>query len=202
MSKALFLAISIAIASVTPALAQAWLDQADNGQTRGNMTYATGSSAAMQAGLGYEAQNPRQDQSGNNWTDLGFGQRTKKGDSVLRGNNKGFFPDSATVTGAPVLGSFFAPSNLALQTQYKSPIGGMLPQTRLDSFVRKAENKGVAEFIYGDEGTTGPPPYDFFLEINTGIESGRLSTGHKSDAPSAWGTPLKYNSQGGVIQGE
>jgi hypothetical protein len=78
-----------------------------------------------------------------------------------------------------------------------------LPKTNMDSFVHKARNKGLAEFIYGNEGVYDKPPRDWFIEIEPGIESGDLSTGHPSDAPSAWGFPLKYNQYDpGPIQGQ
>lgn len=66
-----------------------------------------------------------------------------------------------------------------------------LPVTSLDSFVLNAG--GAAELIYGDEGTTGPPPYDEFTSahrIQTGIQGARasgLTTGHGSYLPCAWG---------------
>ena len=68
--------------------------------------------------------------------------------------------------------------------------GRGLPKTTLDSFVRNAG--GSADMIYGDEGSEGPPPFFGFDEghyIGTGIQSGNLSTGHRSGLPSAWGYP-------------
>lgn len=66
-----------------------------------------------------------------------------------------------------------------------------LPPTSLDSFVLNAG--GSAEQIYGDEGTSGPPPYFEFTmghRIQTGITGQRaagLTTGHGSYMPCAWG---------------
>lgn len=65
-----------------------------------------------------------------------------------------------------------------------------LPPTRLDSFVKEAG--GLAFQIYGDEGTTGPPPISGFNRVNridSGIQgnSAGLTTGHGSMLPSAWG---------------
>jgi len=68
--------------------------------------------------------------------------------------------------------------------------GRRLPKTTLDSFVRNAG--GSADQIYGDEGSEGIPPFFGFSEghyIGTGIQSGGLTTGHRSGLPSAWGYP-------------
>lgn len=82
---------------------------------------------------------------------------------------------------------------LATQTtQLDKVFGGspFLPPTRLDSFVKEAG--GMAELIYGDEGDDGLPPYfefDSSHRIERGIQSGGLTTGHKSGLPEAWGWP-------------
>jgi len=66
-----------------------------------------------------------------------------------------------------------------------------LPPCTTDSFVHEAA--GEAEHIYGDEGTTGLPPYMGFStvhRINNGIFNIRdkgLTTGHGSYLPDAWG---------------
>ncbi len=65
-----------------------------------------------------------------------------------------------------------------------------LPPTRLDSFVQEAG--GLAFQIYGDEGTSGPPPINGFERVNridAGIQGNNagLTTGHESMLPSAWG---------------
>jgi hypothetical protein len=68
--------------------------------------------------------------------------------------------------------------------------GRGLPPTRLDSFVMNAA--GSADMIYGDEGSEGIPPFFGFDDshyIGTGIQSGGLTTGHRSGLPSAWGYP-------------
>lgn len=90
--------------------------------------------------------------------------------------------DSGTVTSAPFAGSYYAPGNLQLRNEG----GTHLPETRLDSFVYQS---GYNDHIYGDESTHGPPPYFDFEYIEDGINSPGLTTGHPSDAPSAWGTP-------------
>ncbi len=60
-----------------------------------------------------------------------------------------------------------------------------LPPCRMDSFVRNAG--AMADLIYGDEGTDGPPPYYGFTDIHR-IEAGifgdtrqGLTTGHRSE---------------------
>ncbi len=66
-----------------------------------------------------------------------------------------------------------------------------LPPTSMDSFVYEAG--GLAELIYGDEGTSDIPPYFGFDQshrINLGIIGTRaqgLTTGHGSMLPNAWG---------------
>lgn len=68
--------------------------------------------------------------------------------------------------------------------------GRALPPTRLDSFVRNSG--GMAELIYGDEGTTTIPPFFGFSEahrLERGMYSPGLTTGHKSGLPDAWGWP-------------
>lgn len=77
-----------------------------------------------------------------------------------------------------------------------------LPNTRLDSFV--LNSGGMGEAIYGDEGTSGPPPYFGFgygHRIGTGIYSRGLSTGHASTMPSAWGWDGEHNHSGGFSGG-
>lgn len=66
--------------------------------------------------------------------------------------------------------------------------GRNLPPTTLDGFVSQAG--GMAEMIYGDEGTDGLPPLNGFdkgSRINSGIMSPGLTTGHGSFMPDAWG---------------
>jgi hypothetical protein len=68
--------------------------------------------------------------------------------------------------------------------------GRSLPKTTLDSFVRNAG--GSADQIYGDEGSDGIPPFfgfDSGHRIEAGINSGQLTTGHRSNLPEAWGYP-------------
>lgn len=94
--------------------------------------------------------------------------------------------DSGAVSSAPYQGTYTAPGNLALMQMRRST----LPPTRLSSFVR---DSGMNDAIYGDEGACGLPPYFGFHDghrIERGLSgSGGLTTGHRSDAPSAWGYP-------------
>lgn len=66
-----------------------------------------------------------------------------------------------------------------------------LPATSQDSFVY--ESSGLADMIYGDEGTDDIPPlmgFTVLSRINTGIFGQRdagLTTGHGSLLPDAWG---------------
>jgi hypothetical protein len=81
-------------------------------------------------------------------------------------------------------------NGLASQTSQLDKVfgGGLskLPATETGSFVAQS---GFREDIYGDEGIIGPPPLFDFSYINSGINSGKLTTGHKSSLPSAWGYP-------------
>ncbi len=84
------------------------------------------------------------------------------------------------------------PTATARLTPSFGPVGlNGLPPCTMDSFVRCAG--ASADLIYGDEGTDGPPPYSEFTQIHR-IESGiygdrkkGLTTGHRSNLPSAWG---------------
>jgi hypothetical protein len=85
----------------------------------------------------------------------------------------------STGTGVPIPGTNLAVGNLAIWVEKKSPVG-TLPVTNLDSIVAQS---GYSDMVFGDEGTEGPPPYSSFGTIDAGI---RATTGHQSDAPSAW----------------
>ena len=76
-------------------------------------------------------------------------------------------------------GAYMAPGNFAAR-QWG---GGVLWPTRLDSIVATS---GYNFMVFGDEGTDGPPPLDDFGTIDSGVTA---TTGHPSDAPSAWGFP-------------
>ncbi len=95
------------------------------------------------------------------------------GPTYRTGTNAPMLPRASSAGMAPVFGT-----------------AGGLPPTTLDSFVQQAG--GQAFYIYGDEGTDGPPPLNGFEpqnRINAGIQadSAGLTTGHGSLLPSAWG---------------
>jgi hypothetical protein len=85
-----------------------------------------------------------------------------------------------------------------IQSIYRNPVSTYnagerngLPPTSTDSFVYEAG--GMAELIYGDEGTGAIPPF-FDFEADHRIEAGTsgrraegLSTGHSSPLPSTFG---------------
>jgi len=221
MFKSILLALSLTALAMPPALAQ--FEGADNGKDQGNYTY--------RSKIDYVPERPRGDTgAGEGWQDVGSSGQTKHngmrdgidpngpdtkfgygarsedaGNPLARGG-------SGAAQGGPLMilgqNTFFAPSNLALQTQNHSMIGGKLPKTNMDSFVHQAGKYYNANMIYGDEGTYGPPPYKFFtpdhfIERGIGGENKKgLTTGHPSDAPSAWDLPMKYNQPGGVIYGD
>jgi hypothetical protein len=92
---------------------------------------------------------------------------------------------SQTSMGGPLIfygrNTFIAPQNLALQTEKGSVFGGRLPETHLDSLVF---HNATPFQTFGDEGTDGPPPLGSFSTIESSVQ--HATTGHKSDAPSAW----------------
>jgi hypothetical protein len=76
--------------------------------------------------------------------------------------------------------------------------GGKLQKTVLDSLVART---GFNDMVFGDEGTYGPPPLDDFATIG---EAGGVTatTGHQSNAPSAWGVPMGPGLGAGPIYGK
>lgn len=103
-----------------------------------------------------------------------------QGRSILPTTSGTILPFSG-LTGGPI-----APGNLSYMTQHKSPIGGRLPETRLDSFVHTS---GRSDAIYGNEGRQGPPRRSSFQTIFTGFDGKTkkdLTTGHQSELPSSW----------------
>ncbi len=97
------------------------------------------------------------------------------------GKNAGPFGQSGAATAAPFQGTYFAPGSFALRQQGRFT----LPPTELTSIIR---DSGMSFSTYGDEGTNGPPPLSDFTTIDGGL-SDQMTTGHQSDAPSAWGYP-------------
>lgn len=104
-------------------------------------------------------------------------QETRK-DSLMQSASR------QTSMGGPLIfagrNTFIAPQNLALQTEKHSMFGGKLPETHLDSLVF---HNATPFQTFGDEGTDGPPPLSSFNTIQSSVKA---TTGHPSDAPSAW----------------
>ena len=123
--------------------------------------------------------------AGQGWTDVTNtqGSGAPNGPDLYGTNSQGAGPggQSGAATSAPFQGTYAAPGNFALRQQGRST----LPPTELTSIIR---DSGMSFSTYGDEGTNGPPPLSDFTTIDGGL-SGGMTTGHPSDAPSAWGTP-------------
>jgi hypothetical protein len=158
------LAVSTLLITFTPALAQ----QAPQDDNLGFAWQDTGMTAGG-GQHGYTTQQTQGNTYGNNGTTT---QPARQPDAVN--------PMRVT-TSMPIPGTHLALGNLAYMVEHHSPIGGQLPVTNLDSFVHQS---GYNDMIYGDEGTDGPPPYSYFLTIGSGGVN--ATTGHPSDAPSAW----------------
>lgn len=157
MFKTLLIAITTAVCAGAPALAQNALNSTADG---GAMWHDAGPTL----------------NGGGAWADYtGTQGASDPRGPQLEGSASGFGSGGAA-TGAPFPGSFIAPANLALAAERKRS----LPPTRLDSIVFSS---GYADDVFGDEGTWGPPPYSSFGTIDRGVHA---TTGHQSDAPSAW----------------
>lgn len=190
MLKNLLLAAGLIAFSCLPACAEGegegspWADAARYGTAgAGQQRYTSAQTGSVQSNGGIFDLHAPGDRSTNTngsgpWADAGTSQQTAR---QLSNNLQ-------TSMGGPIIimgkNTFIAPSNLAYQVEHNTPIGGRLPKVNLDSFVHKAKQRGVAEMIYGDEGTNGPPPLRTFKTIETG--GVKATTGHPSDAPSAW----------------
>jgi hypothetical protein len=110
-------------------------------------------------------------------------QPVHKSSQTVHGGIQDNLPDLPEVTsGSVVPGGGFAPGSLAYMVEHHTGVGGALPKTTLDSFVARS---GYNDFIYGDEGTEGPPPYSSFGTIGSG--GVQATTGHSGGGlPSAW----------------
>lgn len=188
MLKPVLLSLVITATTTSAAFAQGWVDtdgatasdttsQAAQGSTQGNASFATGSQNALNAGHGYELQNPGRSAFGG-WNTQGYANQT--------GKNKVNLPP--VVTAMPIMvdgvNTGLTGGSIALRTQLHSdgsPALMPLPQTHINSLAAEAEKYGVAESIYGQESTTAPAA-THFKPINDGIHSDDLTTGHKSDA--------------------
>lgn len=198
MIKSFLIAVFLTTVSAPCAFAEGWADSsAGTGSTTGNTSFRTGSEEALRAGRGYELQRPG-NTGPSRWTAGGYATRTTTNAAITL----------PTVTGMPIIkdgvNTFVAPGNLAQQTQLGAD-GALvtpLPKTGTGSFVWEAMKHGAAQTTYADESLHGPPPLNNFTPIESGIRHSGLTTGHKSDAPPASETPMRYNSSGGMIQGD
>lgn len=93
----------------------------------------------------------------------------------------------ALTTSRQALGSLPATAGFGGLTKIVGPRGrNGLPPTKLDSFVKTS---GYNFHIYGDEGVTLPPMFEFTpaSRIQRGNLSNGLSTGHGSSLAPGWG---------------
>ncbi len=112
------------------------------------------------------------------------GPDTPGGPDLPGDSSRGGGQNSGAANSAPRKGSQEARTNLNLM--YQTRFGYKLPPTRLDGFIRA----DMDDKKYGDEGTTGPPPYNDFNYLDKGKTfDGDMTTDHKSNLPSAWGHP-------------
>lgn len=170
LKKVMLFAAVLSLACIAPARADEtgmespWAD-ASTGEQSGNFTYKT------------DRQQPYVHEDQGRLVQSVYRQAQESGKQNAAG--------LTTSMGGPIVlfgqNTGIALTNLAYQTEHHSMVGGKLPQTRLDSFVHQS---GYNDMIYGDEGTYGPPPYSMFMTIQSGGVS--ATTGHQSDAPSAW----------------
>lgn len=183
------LVVSLLVGSVAPVLAQNALDSMGNPGTQGGFGHSSWKGTETNKDYDHLAAPGNANLAPQGWADF----TSTNGAGSLNGPDlRGTFAQfsgpggsSGAASSAPFAGTFTAPGNFALKNMGRST----LPPTRLESFVR---NSGMNDAIYGDEGESGLPPYFGFGEghrIERGINSPELSTGHKSDAPSAWGYP-------------
>lgn len=187
MLKTILRSLTLAVICGSPVMAQNALDPTFNNDYRneeGAYNGAYNSTAAM-GDVGNSSNNTMSlegDSSPTSTQGPGDGGPNLSGTPSMAAGPWG---SSGAATGAPFMGTYTAPANMALRAMGRRT----LPPTRLESFV---QNSGKSEAIYGDEGVFGLPPFFGFHPghyINTGINMPELTTGHKSDAPSAWGYP-------------
>jgi hypothetical protein len=205
MFKSLLLSLILVTGTAGAAGAQGWADDSEatagaaQGEAQGNFTFNTDSEAARQAGRGYILENPGGGVSR-------FGGWSSQGRSHATTTNK--VPLPAVVTAMPIIqngiNTGLIGGSMALHTEHGDavPTVHALPRTGVDSITWQAVKLGKADRMLGEEGTTGPSPARFFTPdrfLDNAII--RPTTGHRSDAPSAWGTPLKNNSMEGPIHG-
>jgi|GEM_PF-6116899 len=168
---------TVSLLSSMSAYAQDWGSAAGGGgehdtQSTGHQATYGSSSGRADAGQGKTFWTYNQGEDTPGGPDL-------PGDSPMAGNQ-----NSGATNSAPRKGSQEARTNLNLM--YQTRFGYKLPPTRLDGIIKANPD----DHKYGDEGTTGPPPYNDFTYLDNGGTFGSdMTTDHKSNLPSAWGHP-------------
>jgi hypothetical protein len=181
MFKSLLIAFTATLTLSTPGFAQAWGDVGSDTGNMGNSsgrTYEQNQDYQKQDSPGHECLGSPEQGVFTNTQGAGAPNGPDlEGASSYQGHVPGA---SGAASSAPITGSYRAPGNIQLQNEGKTS----LPPTRLDSFVAAS---GYNDKIYGDESQQGMeymPPYTDFQTIQSGGVS--ATTGHPSDAPSAW----------------
>lgn len=170
---------TVSLISMMPAHAQpsSQLDWVGGGgshntQSTGHQAEFDGSSGRADAGMGQTFWTGTQGADSQGGPNL-------PGDSPRAGGQ-----NSGAANSAPRKGSYEARTNLNLMNQTR--FGYQLPPTRLDGFIKANPD----DHKYGDEGTTGPPPYNDFTYLDQGNTfDSDMTTDHKSGLPSSWGHP-------------
>jgi hypothetical protein len=173
MMKRIVVAFATVCSVASPALAEGWADAPGVNGQQGQQQYTSGGTDTVNF---YNPQQPPTNDRGYGPSPGIWGNTHSSGHTSTQGIGWAEVANSA-----PLLGSMLAPGNMALKAEGKSS----LPQTRLDSIVAAT---GYSDEVFGDEGTDGPPPLGDFATIG---EAGGVTatTGHQSNAPSAWGYP-------------
>lgn len=182
--------VSILATNIAPALAQNALDSMGNTGKLGGFGHSSFKGTQTNKDYLLDSAPGNVQMGGQGWSDYSTtqGVGAPNGPNIRYGTTSaGAGPggSSGAASSAPFAGTYTAPGNFALKQMGRNT----LPPTRLESFVR---NSGYNDAIYGDEGEDGLPPYFGFdggHTIESGMNAPELTTGHKSDAPSAWGYP-------------
>lgn len=182
--------VSLIATSIAPALAQNALNSSGNTGKTGGYGHSSWRGTETNKDYDHSAAPGNIQMAPQGWADWTStnGVGSPNGPDIRYGTTSQFAGpggSSGAASSAPFAGTYTAPANMALKNMGRNT----LPPTRLESFVR---NSGFNDAIYGDEGENGLPPYFGFGEghrIERGINAPELTTGHKIDAPSAWGYP-------------
>lgn len=181
--------VSMLLVSAIPAMAQNALNSTANTGTQGGFGHSSWRGTETPWDYNQISSPGHSSLAPQGWADITNTQGAAAPNGPILFGTPGFAAgpggQSGAPTSAPFQGTYAAPGNFALRQ-----IGrGTLPPTRLESFVRMS---GMSDAIYGDEGADGLPPYFGFDQshrIERGLGGTGLTTGHKSDAPEAWGYP-------------